>query len=233
MASQNMEFLYGDRVLQLQVLDILKSPVDVIVNPANGALVHGGGLALQIQNAAGSELEQQSKTLIKEYGVLESGMAVYTSAGKLDYKAVIHAVGPTQGEGHEQTKLEQVFLRSLLLCETNNWSSIAFPAISTGVFRVPVEVCAQASFKAITHFWDARSECIVDKIIICLTKNNFDVFFNAFREKSFDEISDSTEPNSYSVNSESLNSSEEKVGFVEIDEDSVQESDDEINDWFK
>ena len=169
MTAQKMEFLYGDRVLQLQVLDILKSPVDVIVNPANGALVHGGGLALKIQNAAGEELEQQSKTLIKEYGVLDSGMAVYSSAGKLPYKAVIHAVGPRMGEGDEQAKLEKVFLRSLLLCETNDWSSIAFPAISTGIFRVPVEICATAAFKAITHFWDARSECVVEKIIICLT----------------------------------------------------------------
>lgn len=229
MAAQKMEFLFGDRLLQLQVLDILKAPVEVIVNPANAALVHGGGLALKIQTAAGEELEQQSKQLIDEYGVLESGMAVYTSAGKLSFKAIIHAVGPRMGEGDEQAKLEKVFLRSLLLCETNDWASIAFPAISTGIFRVPVEVCATAAFKAITHFWDARSECEVEKIIICLSKNNFEDFFNAFREESFEDKNlSATKPGLTAVDS-----SEEKVGYIEIDEDALNNSDDEISDWFK
>ncbi len=224
-----MEFLFGDRVLQLQVSDILKAPVDVIVNPANGSLIHGGGLALKILNAAGDELEQQSKTLISEHGELESGMAVFTSAGKLPYQAVIHAVGPVMGEGAEQQKLESAFLRSLLLCETNDWSSIAFPAISTGVFRVPVEICARAGFKAITHFWDARSDCSLEKIVICLTSNNFDAFFKAFREESFDENSDTGITPRPAEN----DSAEEKIGYIEIDEQQVSSDDDEINDWFK
>ncbi len=224
-----MEFLYGDRVLQLQVLDILKSPVDVIVNPANGSLMHGGGLALKIQNAAGSELEQQSRTLIAEHSELESGMAVYTSAGKLPYKAVIHAVGPIMGEGYEQDKLEQVFSRSLLLCETNDWQSIAFPAISTGIFRVPVNICAQACYKAITHFWDARSSCSVEKIIICLTENNFPAFFDAFREESFDNKLLIEEQASV----DKAASAEDKVGYIEIDENEISDKDDEIQDWFK
>ncbi|VAW98696.1 O-acetyl-ADP-ribose deacetylase [hydrothermal vent metagenome] len=229
MPKKKMEFLYGDRVLQLQICDILKAPVDVIVNPANGALMHGGGLALKIQDAAGSELEKQSRLLIAEHGELESGMAVYTSAGNLPYKAVIHAVGPIMGEGYEQDKLEQVFSRSLLLCETNDWQSIAFPAISTGVFRVPVNICAQACYKAITHFWDARSSCAVEKIIICLTENNFPDFFEAFREESFDNKL--LVEGQHSVNESS--SSEGKVGYIEIDENEIPEQDDEIQDWFK
>ena len=224
-----MEFLYGDRVLQLQVLDILKSPVDVIVNPANGSLMHGGGLALKIQNAAGKEFEQQSRKLIAEHGELESGMAVYTTAGQLPYAAVIHAVGPIMGEGYEQDKLEQVFSRSLLLCETNDWQSIAFPAISTGVFRVPVPICAQACYKAITHFWDARNSSAVEKIIICLTENNFDSFFSAFREKSFDKLSPTEEMPLGAANT----SDEERTGYIEINEDDLPEQDDEIQDWFK
>jgi len=232
MTTQKMEFLFGDRVLQLHVLDILKAPVDVIVNPANGSLVHAGGLALHIQNAAGSMLQQQSQTLINEYGQLESGMAVFTTAGNLPYNAVIHAVGPQQGEGHEASKLEQVFLRSLLLCETNDWSSIAFPAISTGIFRVPIDVCAKACFKAITHFWDARSECVVEKIIICLTKNNFQSFFDAFREESFDDSSIIHQP-STSILQQSEDT-EEKIGTLDLKEaDSVIKEDDEVNDWFK
>lgn len=225
-----MEFLFGDRVLQLQVLDILKAPVEVIVNPANSSLVHGGALALHIQNAAGNELKKQSQTLIAEHGELESGMAVFTTAGNLPFKAVIHAVGPMQGEGHEALKLEQAFSRSLLLCETNDWSSIAFPAISTGVFRVPISVCAQACFKAITHFWDARSECAVEKIIICLTENNFKDFFDAFREESFND-----EPITKIVPvTQSTDLEDEPIGIVDIDENDINiNSDEEENDWFK
>ncbi len=229
MTKQKMEFLYGDRRLQLQVLDILTAPVNVIVNPANRSLIHGGGLALKIQNAAGFELEQQSRALIEEHGELDSGMAVYTGAGNLIFDAVIHAVGPIMGEGDEQHKLEQVFSRSLLLCETNDWQSIAFPAISTGIFRVPVPVCAQACYKAITHFWDARSTCAVEKIIICLTENNFKEFFESFREESFDNESVTSKQTGLKNDS----SSKDKVGYIEIDENDILDQDDEIQDWFK
>jgi len=230
MSSQKMEFLFGDRVLQLCVQDIIQAPVDVIVNPANGALVHGGALALHIQNAAGQKLEQQSQILIQEHGQLESGMAVFTSAGNLPYQAVIHAVGPRMGEGHEHSKLEQTFSRSLLLCETNDWSSIAFPAISTGVFNVPVSICASACFKAITHFWDARSESVVEKIVICLTENNFKEFFDAFREQSFDDEKISEDSN-YSELDTTI--PEDRVGVVNIDAEDTNADDNEINDWFK
>jgi len=186
--------------------------------------MHGGGLALKIQNAAGTKFEEQSRMLIKEHGEFESGMAVYTDAGNLSYDAVIHAVGPIMGEGYEQEKLEKVFSRSLLLCETNDWKSIAFPAISTGVFRVPVNICAQACFKSITHFWDARSSCAVEKIIICLTDNNFQAFFDAFREESIDNKPAAVEADL---------SAEDKIGYIEINEDDLLGSDDEVNDWFK
>ena len=95
------------------------------------------------------------------------------------------------------------------------------------MFRVPIDVCATACYKAITHFWDARSDCVVDNIIICLTANNFDAFFNAFREESFYN-ENSPKP----VLSES-GSTEEKIGYIELDEDDLNESDDEISDWFK
>ena len=232
MSSKKMEFLFGDRVLQLQILDILKAPVDVIVNPANGSLIHGGALALDIQNAAGKELEEQSRQLIEEYGELDSGMAVFTSAGNLPYKSVVHAVGPRMGEGDEQSKLEQAILRSLLLCETNDWSSIAFPAISTGVFKVPVSICARAFYKSITHFWDARNECSMEKIVICLTNNNFQDFFDSFREESFDE---SNKPITVDkTNQKDIGDDIENVGIIDISESDLDtDSNDEVNDWFK
>ena len=107
----------------------------------------------------------------------------------------------------------------------NEWRSIAFPAISTGNFKVPVDICAQAFFRSITHFWDARNDCVVEKIILCLTKKNFQPFFDAFREDSIDMDKPPTQ---------SKTAAEEPVGYVEInDEDLANLDDDEIDDWFK
>jgi O-acetyl-ADP-ribose deacetylase (regulator of RNase III) len=222
-----MQFLYGDRELRIEVCDLLSAPVDVIVNPANGGLSHGGGLAAIILQAAGEQLQKDSDRLIEEYGILESGMAVYTDAGQLPYKAVIHAVGPRFGEGDEQHKLEQAVLRSLLLCEANDWKSIAFPAISAGVFRVPIEICGRAFHRAITHFWDARQECVLEKIIICLTPRHFDGFFHAFRDDA--RMPEEPAP---AVASKTI-AKETPVGYVELDENAVNRDNDDIEDWFK
>ena len=219
----SMQFLYGDRELWLGVKNILTTEVDVIVNPANVCLSHDGGLAAQILAAAGDELAVQSKQLIQEYGRIESGMAVYTTAGHLPYKAVIHAVGPTMGEGFEQYKIEQVVSRSLLLCETNDWHSIAFPAISTGFGNVPVETCAKAFFRTITHFWDARQESAVDKIFICLTKDKFRAFFDAFREDAIAAPEEQV----------ALTAPKEAIGHIVLNEEELADIDDEIADWFK
>ena len=226
MSEQSMQFLFGDRELRVQVSDLLKAPVDVIVNPANGGLYHAGGLAAIIVQAAGEQVQIDSDKLVREYGVLESGMAVFTEAGDLPYKAIIHAVGPMMGEGNEQHKLEQAVLRSLLLCEANDWKSIAFPAVSAGVFRVPIEICAQAFFRAITHFWDARQECVLEKITICLTEKHFQAFFDAFREDAITDVRGDI-PNSLS------DSGEPPVGYVDLDEAEVNLGNDEIKDWFK
>lgn len=219
----SMQFLYGDRELRLVVGDLLTADVDVIVNSANTGLSHDEGLAALILEAAGNQLVKQSAQLIDEYGQIESGMAVYTDAGKLPYQAVIHAVGPTMGEGDEQHIIEQAVSRSLLLCETNDWHSIAFPAISTGLANVPVETCAQAFFRSITHFWDARQDSAVEKIIIYLTEDKFRSFFDAFRE---DAIQTPAEP-------KATPPAKEAVGHIVLNEEDLADIDDEIANWFK
>ena len=225
MSKQTMQFLYGDRELIITVADILSTTTDVIVNSANAELIHNAGLAQKILAAAGDALTHESQLFIDEHGRLESGMAVYTGAGKLPYKAIIHAVGPKMGEGEEQYQIEQAVLRSLQLCEMNDWHSIAFPAISTGINAVPVPICAQACFRAITHFWDARNDGVVQKIVICLTAPHFDAFFQAFREAGQAESS---------APIASQNTTEQPVGVIELNEDEVYgASDEDINDWFK
>ncbi|MDH5394682.1 MAG: macro domain-containing protein [Gammaproteobacteria bacterium] len=231
--NQSMQFLFGERELLLKVADLLAAPVDVIVNPANGGLSHGGGVAGQIAQQGGAIIQQESDLFIKEHGVLESGMVAFTSAGQLPFEAIIHAVGPKMGEGDEQRKIEQAVSSSLLLCNMHDWHAVAFPAISTGIFGVPIEISARAFYRAITSFWDARMDMAPDKVIICLTEKNFQPFFNAFREaaKLPDEVIQQE------VNSENINSaSETDIPVAEIDLSDIEtthEQDDEINDWFK
>src|SRR6186997_1120043 len=89
-------------VFQIVKGDLLEEPVDAIVNAANGALAHGGGVAGIISRAAGPALQEESDLLVRSQGVLEAGSAVATTAGKLPFKGVIHAVGPRYGEGDEE-----------------------------------------------------------------------------------------------------------------------------------
>lgn len=223
--GKSMQFLFGDRELVINVQDLLAAPVEVIVSSSNTSLTHEGGVARQIVQKGGSQVQSESEQLIKEYGEIDSGMAVYTNAGELPYKAVIHAVGPQMGEGDEQRTLEQAISRSLQLCEMNEWQSVAFPAIGTGYSRVPLEVCSQAFFRSITRFWDARHECVLDKIILCLTERNFQAFFGAFREEGIGEAK---------TGMTGTDNQNESVGEIDLnDMDITSEDNGDIDDWFK
>lgn len=225
MAQQPIQFLFGDRELVIDTGDILEMEAEVIVSSCNGSLTHEGGVSRHINQGAGVELNKQCSRLITEYGHIDSGMAVYTSAGKLAFKSIIHAVGPCMGEGEEQRKLEQAISRSLQLCEINQWHSIAFPAISTGHFNVPVSICAQAFFRSITRFWDARHESDVEKIILCLTQNKFDTFVSAFREDALESEHQETREQ---------DASPQQAGEVDLSDMQDEDlHDDDMQDWFK
>jgi O-acetyl-ADP-ribose deacetylase len=122
--------------------------VDAIVNAANGHLAHGGGVAGIISRAAGPELQAESDALIRKLGPLPTGAAVVTSAGKLRFKGVIHAVGPRHGEGNEEAKLLQALQEAFKRAHERGWASVSFPAVSSGIFAVPLDVCARAYVKA-------------------------------------------------------------------------------------
>jgi O-acetyl-ADP-ribose deacetylase len=122
--------------------------VDAIVNAANGHLAHGGGVAGIISRAAGPALDEESRQLVRRNGPFPTGSAVVTTAGKLPFKGVIHAVGPRQGEGDEEAKLVQALACAFSRAQERGWSSVAFPAVSSGIFAVPLEVCARAYLKA-------------------------------------------------------------------------------------
>ena len=128
--------------------DLLAEPADAIVNAANGALAHGGGVAAIISRAAGPALQEESDRLVRAQGVLEAGSAVATTAGKLPFKGVIHAVGPRYGEGDEEETIFKALSSAFSVAAEKGWHSISFPAVSAGIFAVPLEICARAYLKA-------------------------------------------------------------------------------------
>lgn len=233
--KQTMQFLFGDRELIIKVSDLLTAPVDVIVNPANDGLSHGGGVAGQIAQQGGEIIQSESDLFIKEHGMLESGMVALTSAGLLPYKAIAHAVGPKMGEGDEQRKIQLAVSRSLQLCDMHDWQSIAFPAISAGIFGVPIEVTARAFFRAITSYWDARLDASPEKVIVCLTEEKFHAFLDAFREESF--VTDGDDAENIKMNKvleENNVNTEPEAGVVDLSEEDISSiENDEVNDWFK
>ena len=129
--------------------NLLEEPVDAIVNAANGMLAHGGGVAGIISRAAGPDFQRESERIVHERGPFAAGSAVVTTAGKLPFKGVIHAVGPRFGEGDEEEKLEQALRAAFACAREQGWRSVSFPAVSSGIFAVPLELCARAYVKAV------------------------------------------------------------------------------------
>ena len=131
--------------------NLLEEPVEAIVNAANGHLAHGGGVAGVISRAAGPALQDESDALVHTRGPLPAGTAVVTGAGRLPFKGIIHAIGPRMGEGDEEQKLLQALLAAWDCASQRGWRSVSFPAVSSGIFAVPLETCARAYVAAARH----------------------------------------------------------------------------------
>lgn len=134
--------------------DITTQAVDVIVNAANPSLMGGGGVDGAIHRAAGPALLEACKVVRQQMGECSPGHAVITLAGELPAKAVIHTVGPVWhgGEHNEARVLEDAYLNSLKLVEANGYRSVAFPAISTGVYGYPKAAAAEIAVKTVSEY---------------------------------------------------------------------------------
>jgi O-acetyl-ADP-ribose deacetylase (regulator of RNase III) len=148
--------------------DLLAEPVDAIVNAANGHLAHGGGVAAIISRAAGPQLQADSERIVRERGPFATGSAVVTTAGKLPFKGVIHAVGPRQGEGDEEQKLVRALESAFACAHEAGWVSLAFPAVSSGIFAVPLAICARAYLAATTGWLAANPSSPLTQLRLCL-----------------------------------------------------------------
>ncbi|KAM9718093.1 protein mono-ADP-ribosyltransferase PARP14-like [Menidia menidia] len=157
----------GLRVLVCQG-DITKQYADAIVNAANEDLDHGGGVAAALSKAGGPQVQKESKAIVQQTGRIPTGEVVVTTGGNLKCKKLLHAVGPVGGTagGREKVLLETVVQRALNLAETMELSSIAIPCISSGIFGVPVSVCAEAIVAAVKEFGSQSGRSLKTVILI-------------------------------------------------------------------
>lgn len=158
----------GGGVLEVVVGDLLREPVDAIVNAANGHLAHGGGVAAAIARAAGPALEREGRALVAARGPLAIGEAAATTAGRLPFKAVIHAVGPQRGVGQEEDRLVAALASAFRCAEERGFESLSFPAVSSGIFAVPLEACARAYVRAVRGHFAERPKASLRRIRLCL-----------------------------------------------------------------
>ena len=148
------EFMNGR--VEVKVGDITREEVDVIVNAANSSLMGGGGVDGAIHRAGGPGILAGCKIVRKEQypDGLPTGQAVATTAGNLKARYVIHTVGPVWhgGKREEQKLLGDCYTNSLWIARKKGCETIAFPAISTGVYRFPKKSAAVAASSAVKKF---------------------------------------------------------------------------------
>lgn len=157
-----METRINQTRLELVQGDITEQSVDAVVNAANSQLVLGGGVAGAIRKKGGPAIQAECS----EKGPVAVGQAVLTTGGNLTAKYVIHAVGPRMGEGDEDHKLKQATLNTLRIADEHQLSSLAFCAVSTGIFGFPMDRCAQIMLKNTIDYLNGSTA--LKKVIFCL-----------------------------------------------------------------
>lgn len=157
-----MERKVGGAVIEVNQCDLTEMKTDAIVNAANAQLVLGAGVAGAIKTKGGPKIQEACDAIGGTY----VGGAVITTGGNLNARHVIHAVGPRMGEGNEDDKLKNATLNSLTLADENHLTSIAFPAISTGIFGFPKQRCAEIMLSTVIHY--LQGDTGLKRVVFCL-----------------------------------------------------------------
>lgn len=158
--------------------DITKQKTEAIVNAANTSLLGGGGVDGAIHRAGGPQILEECRAIRARQGGCEPGAAVITNAGKLPAKKVIHTVGPVwTGDKEEEQKavLVSCYIESLKLAIQNDLKTIAFPNISTGVYRFPKDIAAQTAYQTV-HDFLTSNDTIDEVIFVCFDDVNFNLY---------------------------------------------------------
>ncbi|MBD0263142.1 MAG: O-acetyl-ADP-ribose deacetylase [Tolypothrix sp. Co-bin9] len=168
-------------MMQIEVVqgDITQLKVDAIVNAANTSLLGGGGVDGAIHRAAGRELLEECRKL----NGCETGEAKITKGYNLPAKWVIHTVGPVWESGNhgEDELLASCYRQSLALAEEYKIETIAFPAISTGVYRFPIERASKIAVSEVNKFLES-DRSIKRVIFVCFSQSTYDSYLKVMQE---------------------------------------------------
>ncbi|UGU16768.1 O-acetyl-ADP-ribose deacetylase [Sinomicrobium kalidii] len=166
-----------NHTLQIIKGDITKIKADAIVNAANNSLMGGGGVDGAIHRAGGPEILEDCKKIVAHRGECRTGEAVVTTAGNLPAKYVIHTVGPVWngGEKGEPELLYNCYRNSLMLANGHQCKTIAFPNISTGVYRFPKPLAAEIAQRSVRDFLENSEHQISEVIIVCFDDENYKI----------------------------------------------------------
>jgi len=165
--------IQNGKILKLVHGDITETNSDVIVNAANSHLRHGGGVAAQIARKGGHEIQKQSNKI----RYVPVGSAVLTTAGRLPFKAIIHAVGPKMGEGQEESKLKSAVNKTLSLASIKGFQSISMPAISSGIYGFPQDKCAEILVSESINFIRQNMQSSLETIEFCIFQEDTLLYF--------------------------------------------------------
>ncbi|CAD0222493.1 O-acetyl-ADP-ribose deacetylase [Chryseobacterium sp. D764] len=151
--------------------DLTKIQVGAIVNAANSSLLGGGGVDGAIHRAGGPQILEECRAIRNRQGKCNTGEAVVTNAGNLPANYVIHTVGPVwNGNEEKESKLlANCYHNSLKLAESLGVKTIAFPNISTGVYRFPKELAGKIAIDEVRKF---KSDVIEKVIFVCFDDEN-------------------------------------------------------------
>lgn len=174
--QHNHHIVIGKTSLELVQGDITQQEVDAIVNAANSSLLGGGGVDGAIHRAAGPELLAETRQL----GGCETGDAKISGGYRLPAQYIIHAVGPIYrpDDPNIPKLLASAYRRSLELAVEHQVKSIAFPAISTGVYGYPLKEAAQVSLKTVLDFVQRDDSLSLVRFVL-FTDDGLDVYANA------------------------------------------------------
>ena len=164
--------------------DLTTKEVDAIVNAANTSLLGGGGVDGAIHRKGGRAILDDCLKIIGRQGGCKVGEAVITTAGNLPAKHVIHTVGPVWSGGHKRERelLQNAYHNSLKVAVENGLKTIAFPNISTGIYRFPKETAAKIAINTCKAFLESEEGQSLEKVtFICYDEENLLIYRKAFK----------------------------------------------------
>lgn len=170
----------GDKMFRIVLGDITKETVDAIVNAANTSLLGGGGVDGAIHRAAGPELLAECRTI---HGC-KTGQVKITKGYRLPAKYVIHTPGPIWNGGtrDEERLLRNCYENCLRLAAENDCQSVAFPSISTGIYRFPLEKASRIAVRTILEFLEAHPD--IEVRMVCFDRETLGYYGTALKEQT-------------------------------------------------